>query len=64
MRYQDKSYREMTNEKLLKMEAAMHDSLYSGSLPFMSSSLSFDLEHVWRINDFCYKKGRYKRKSA
>ena len=61
MRYQDESYKEILTKEMLQMEAEIHDLEYSNSLPFMSSSLKIEVDHVWRINDLCYKKGRYIR---
>jgi ubiquinone/menaquinone biosynthesis C-methylase UbiE len=48
-------------EDLLASEAEQHDRDYTSCKPFGLPTLSFTPDDVWRINDYPFKKGAYKR---
>ena len=65
---QDRSYRSARDEAepvedLLVREAQEHDRDYGTRLarPFGLPTLNFTAEDVWRINDFSFRKGTYRR---
>ena len=65
---QDRSYRSAEDkaepvEDLLLREAQEHDRDYGtwAAKPFGLPTLNFTAEDVWRINDFSFRKGTYRR---
>jgi ubiquinone/menaquinone biosynthesis C-methylase UbiE len=65
---QDRSYRSARDEAepvedLLLREAQEHDRDYGtwAAKPFGLPTLNFTAEDVWRINDFSFRKGTYRR---
>ena len=47
--------------EMLKEEADIHDEDYKEKYPFWGNSFRIDPDHVWKICDYCYKKGAYIR---
>ena len=61
MKYQDKSYLNLSTSEMLAFESNIHDNEYKDSTPFFSPTMEINIPYVLKINDHCFKYGRYIR---